>query len=768
MGPGQSTDDSPGRDLALQYDEEYFNNYYSRGTAPPYRKGEPHWEQFFGAVADNISRSLGPKTAFDSGCAIGFLVEALWDRGVETQGRDISSFAIGEVRPDVRPYCSVGSVTQPIEGMFDLVLSIEVLEHVSEEDGVAAIKHMTSATDQILFSSTPSDFEEPTHINVRPPIYWIRHFAAHGFAPVLSYDGTYLCPHALLFRKSNGPVDDELLNAAAELVRLRTSLSDQTRRAIDLNIELAQSLRAVRDLDDRQSATEAVRLELASELRTIERELTDERRRSDATEADLHSLRARHQQDLHEALLLDARLASIESNAFWRATSLARKMTYWMPTPVRTSLKSILRSAKAVARPGSRPVLEVAGVIDVPALAVDPTLVSPGPGLVLAEHQFPQLQPLRVFRTPDRHPTVNVVTDSISSGSLFGGVATALILATQLAVRIDGKLRIVTRTAPGDPAVAARLLREAGIDEPMDLEVVYAGTDSATAVPMGDQDIFIPTSWWTAVPTVTAVGYSRVVYLLQEDERMFYPMGDESLRCAELLSDPRLHTVINTDMLFRHFTDGPSPLPGLADRSIVFEPAFPSGLFYQESPRLAPGSKRTFLFYARPNNARNLYWRGLEAIERSILAGTLDVGEWRFVFVGKDIGTVVLPGSPDIETAENLSLEEYARIIRTADLGLSLIYSPHPSYPPLDLAASGAVVVTNSFGTTKVDLTGYSSNIICAEPTVDALVDGIASAVRAVSEHRTATVGGPLLIRSWSETLKPVVDQILRWRTEAS
>jgi len=764
MGPGQSTDDSQGRDLALQYNEEYFNTHCSRGKAPPYRKGEPHWEQFFSGVADHIVRSLGPATAFDAGCAIGFMVEALWDRGVETHGRDISSFAIGEVRPDVRPYCSVGSVTEPVDGTYDLVLCIEVLEHVSEDDGIAAIKHLTSASDQILFSSTPSDFEEPTHVNVRPPIYWIRHFAAQGFAPALAYDATYLCPHALLFRKSSEPVGEELLNAAAELVRLRTSLSDQTQRASELNIAMAEALRIGHELNDLQVAVESERSELATELRSVQRELADERRRSDALEVDLRSVRAHHQRDLHDALLRDARLQSIESNAFWRATSPARKVADLMPSPVRRSLKGMLTSAKA----GTRPTLDVAGVIDVPAAAIMPTPVAPDPGQTVADHKFPQLQPLRVFRTPDAHPTVNVVTDSISAGSLFGGVATALILAAQVAVRIDGNLRIVTRTTPGDPGVAARLLRDAGVDLPTDVEVVYAGPGSAAAVPMGDQDIFIPTSWWTAVPTLTAVGHSRVVYLLQEDERMFYPMGDESLRCAELLEDPRLHTVINTDMLFRHFTEGPSPLPELAGRSVVFEPAFPSGLFHEDAARPVAGSKRTFLFYARPNNVRNLYWRGLEAIERSILAGTLTTDEWRFVFVGKDIGKVVLPGSPEVEIAENLSLEEYAGFIRSADLGLSLIYSPHPSYPPLDLAASGATVVTNSFGTTKVDLAGYSPNIICTEPTVDALVDGIARAVTAVSEPHRASGDGPLLARSWTETLGPVVDQILAWRAGAS
>ena len=51
--------------------------------------------------------------------------------------------------------------------------------------------------------------------------------------------------------------------------------------------------------------------------------------------------------------------------------------------------------------------------------------------------------------------------------------------------------------------------------------------------------------------------------------------------------------------------------------------------------------------------------------------------------------------------------------------------TPHPSYPPLDLAASGAVVVTNRHGR-KTSLCQYSENIVCVDPTVEALKAGIA------------------------------------------
>ena len=115
-------------------------------------------------------------------------METLRDRGVQAWGADISEFAIQNVREDIRPYCRVASITKPIPlnaGRYDLVACIEVLEHLTAEEAGSAIANLTAVTDTILFSSSPSDFNEPTHINVRPPIDWLQMFAAHGFSPDL-------------------------------------------------------------------------------------------------------------------------------------------------------------------------------------------------------------------------------------------------------------------------------------------------------------------------------------------------------------------------------------------------------------------------------------------------------------------------------------------------------------------------------------------------------------------------------------------------------
>ena len=139
---------------------------------------------------------------------MGYLVAALRDRGVEAYGIDISNYAISRVREDVKQYCVVGSLSEPINHVvlpdkYDLITSVEVLEHMSEEDGKKAIAALCSMTDRVIFTSSPDDFAEPTHINVQQREYWASVFAENGFADDLSYRPTYLTEHAVSFKRSS-------------------------------------------------------------------------------------------------------------------------------------------------------------------------------------------------------------------------------------------------------------------------------------------------------------------------------------------------------------------------------------------------------------------------------------------------------------------------------------------------------------------------------------------------------------------------------------
>ena len=110
---------------------------------------------------------------------------------------------VGEVRPDIQPYCRVASATEPFGARYDLIVCIEVLEHMTEDEGRRAIANIAESAGDVLFSSTPDDFTEPTHVNVRPRSWWVDRFAEHGLALDPDYDAGFVAPHALRFRAAS-------------------------------------------------------------------------------------------------------------------------------------------------------------------------------------------------------------------------------------------------------------------------------------------------------------------------------------------------------------------------------------------------------------------------------------------------------------------------------------------------------------------------------------------------------------------------------------
>jgi SAM-dependent methyltransferase len=235
-------------DTAAQYGEDY---YASHCGPIAYSYSNRHWMTFFGKIADELIRIFRPCRVFDAGCAHGFLVASLWDRGVTTWGRDISNFAISKVRADVQQFCAVGSLADPIEGTFDLVVSIEVLEHMTEKDGMQAIANMTAITDRIVFSSSPSDLDEPTHINVKPAIYWMRAFAEHNFVPLIETTIPSITAYALAFEKREKRPHDDYLIACAEIVRSRIQIAYDQHVIGGLNGRVAELERAVAEGEER-------------------------------------------------------------------------------------------------------------------------------------------------------------------------------------------------------------------------------------------------------------------------------------------------------------------------------------------------------------------------------------------------------------------------------------------------------------------------------------------------------------------------------------
>ncbi len=214
------------------FDEQY----YATGLGLPYRR-DAHWLRFFARIADRIVAEIGPASALDAGCALGILVEQLRERGVDAEGVDISEYAIGAAHESVREHVRVGSVAEPFGRRYDLIISIEVLEHMPREEAERAVANFCAHSDDVLFSSSPLDHKEATHFNVNPPDYWAGLFALHGFFRDVDFDASFITPWAVRFRRRADPphrvIRDyerrlwELLRANADLRQLALEQRDQ-------------------------------------------------------------------------------------------------------------------------------------------------------------------------------------------------------------------------------------------------------------------------------------------------------------------------------------------------------------------------------------------------------------------------------------------------------------------------------------------------------------------------------------------------------------
>jgi hypothetical protein len=341
--------------------------YLGSHLGPPYSYEEPHWQQFFGAVADAVVATFAPSTSYDAGCAIGLLVRALVDRGVDARGGDISQYAVEQAPPGLRERLEVKDLAEPLDGRYDLVTCVEVLEHMSPADAQKAIAHLCAATDVILFSSTPEDFREATHVNVRTPASWAADFARHGFFRRMDVDASFLSPWAVVFAREQvtaveavhryedlvTPLRREvqekrqaLLETQREADRLR-QLPDPERQQFEARIgalqaerdaALADRARAVADHDRlheelvrlRGAGTpdqQLLRLTLVDELLGVKAELAQARMRADHAVDDASVELREYKRQLRAALQT---ITELRSSMTWRLGQAAL-------TPVRAA-----------------------------------------------------------------------------------------------------------------------------------------------------------------------------------------------------------------------------------------------------------------------------------------------------------------------------------------------------------------------------------------------------------------------------------------------
>ncbi len=379
----------------------------------------------------------------------------------------------------------------------------------------------------------------------------------------------------------------------------------------------------------------------------------------------------------------------------------------------------------------------------------------------LARQQWALLQPLRSYPIPKSTPRLSLVVDGLGPARPSGSVGVAMVLATLIANRLGANLRIIARRGSPDASALDHVLNDNRISLQGCSEIAVAPPFGGQHVSIGEHDLFITTSWRTTRALSATVDRRRIVYLLQEDERMLHASGDERLRAAETMAEPDLLRVVVTEILFRHLTEGPAALSHLAENGIWFEPAFPATGDQRPRGETADSGRRRFVFYARPNHLGDLSWRGLEAISAAFDRKILDPAVWEIHLAGRGMPDLLFPGGVRPIGSTQASWTDQRALIRSADAGLLLTDMPRPLYPALEMAASGAAVVTNS-SSGKDRLERYSGNILVAEPTLHGLTEGLkrAAALGLDDETRATNRREDGIARDWTAVLGPVVERI--------
>ena len=361
-------------------------------------------------------------------------------------------------------------------------------------------------------------------------------------------------------------------------------------------------------------------------------------------------------------------------------------------------------------------------------------------------------------------PRLNVLDAAWSPLGMTGGPNTVINLAIRI-LRQGIKVRLVSTVGMGrlDPVwLRNHVTALAGAEAAECLESECAADAEAPLV-VGAADMFLATHWTTAQQVRDVLPHMPIrqfFYMLQEFEPAFYPWSSNYCRAIETYGMD-FWPIINQSLLAEFLFS--QPFGRLQDaatraRAVVFEPAVDATLFHP--PPLGTRRPRRLLFYARPNNTRNMFGLGLMAL-REIAQSPAFEG-WEFIAVGGrgSVPEMALGGGHRLQVGPWVDYAGYANLLRDADLLLCPMLSPHTSYPVLEMAACGGIAITNEFSVkTRARLGAMSRNIHAVEPTLEGFVGGLTAAARIVNSGmpRIAALDAH---RDWGAALDPAARRI--------
>jgi len=359
-------------------------------------------------------------------------------------------------------------------------------------------------------------------------------------------------------------------------------------------------------------------------------------------------------------------------------------------------------------------------------------------------YSIPQITPIKIVKSRFRFKRINLVIPSINKEHHFGGVSTALDLFNAIASQTSENIHtriLLTDALPGRDDLAKfpkyhMVSFEKDSDEEHQLlPVVHKYQRNVFTSP---EDRFLSTSWWTAYSTIHMVRQqsaemglqcNRMGYLIQDYEPGFYNWSSHFVLAESTYrSDVFTIPIFNSTFLRNYFNNKGYRF----ETTFVFEPRLNPVLKQYLNLAGRTSRDKRILIYGRPSVSRNCFTLIVEALK---IWSTLEpnLPEWEVVSIGESHKPISLGNGKVLRSLGKLSLEAYAEMLYRSAIGLSLMVSPHPSYPPLEMAHFGLLTITNSYA--NKNLSCCHENIYSIDYlTPDHIADALLSCIRKFSK----------------------------------
>jgi glycosyltransferase involved in cell wall biosynthesis len=373
-----------------------------------------------------------------------------------------------------------------------------------------------------------------------------------------------------------------------------------------------------------------------------------------------------------------------------------------------------------------------------------------------------KIAPLEVAVSESAPERINLLIPTVDLEHFFGGYIGKFNLAQRLA-QSGRRVRLVTvdpvGPLPGD--WRGRIESYRGLAGLFGQVEVAFGRE-AHELEVSRSDAFIATTWWTAHiarGALATLSRERFLYLIQEYEPFTFPMGTYAALAAESYAFP--HTALfSTELLrdyFRRHAIGvyASGAPTGDAASESFQNAI-TPVAAPTPAQLAQRRTRRLLFYARPepHAARNMFELGVLALTRALQEGALQGWELRGIGTVGAGRSLLLTSGARLTMVPRAAQSSYGELLREHDLGLALMYTPHPSLVPIEMASAGMLAVTNSFeNKTQEALSAISPNLLAPAPTITAVSDALAQAAARIDDPESRVRGAAVnWSRDWNDS----------------